>query len=1560
MKKKALAIALAFMLVFQLSGYAGFVNQADAALIGSDILTGVELYQKDPSDDKTVIASVYRNFQPYIDEGYQIELGTTLYLDYSWELPEGHDYKSGDTFTFTLPPEFDMHSGIPRESLLNDDGDEIGHFQLTKGAIGSPSEVTMTFNDKIENDVVGGKLQLWVFLSKSSVNNKTTVPITFEVAGRSEVLPVSIKPNTNIAASKNGVATPPTNPQNIKWTIDVNLNLKKVNNAKVADIIPAGLSYNNDLKVYNLVVDTDGKATQGSELTSFSGATYSDQNLNVNFGNISTAYRIEYSTKIDSYSTTDFTNTAEFTGDNIPTVPLSKKVENTRGELLKKKESPSYDAATQRIKWRIQYNFGEEEIANAKIVDLMTDKHRLVPETLKIYPIGDVNNANNSIGAELASGYSVSTAVTSTDFTNAGLNPADYNTADKNGFILTINNTNQTAYYIEYETEPTEQLYDTVTIYNETWSDGKHVDANRRIDQKFYSKSAYGANFADRTVNWEIKVNEIKNNVTNLSFTDEFVSDLQMVPGTLVIKQNGTVTNSVYTITYNPVGETDITKIKGFTIDFPNGDDSYTINYKTKYDFTDGKYNGQNYGNKGTWGATDPVNGSIVKSNTANFDAKSFTANNGYKEGAYNRLDKVITWDLYINYNSKTMSNVTITDPLAGVEKYVGTSLEVYEMDVLSNGNPSIGALVPATEYTFTEPSAANNNTLTVKFNQTIDSPYYITFKTDLEGELLNNLNIVNRATLSADGYGSKVLEKTVNIPHAGEYIAKEGSQNATDPYLLNWTIYINRGQSTVANAQVYDIPSKGQILDKASFVLYDTKLVSNNVVINNEVDPDLYTIDFKEINDSSVDSNETFTLTFKDVISTPYILKYNSAVDAKHGDKVTNKAAFSALGVSEKWQDNPSSVTLALSGGSGTGSGLRGDLKVVKSDVDTGELLSGAKFTLTKISNNEAITPETTETNTDGEIEFKNLRYGTYTLQETQAPTGYQISNATGYQITINQKSELIFDVTNKAIEGSLKVVKQDEATAEKLAGAEFTLKNAAGDVVDTKTTDANGELLFTGLRYGNYTLIETNAPFGYSINGTGDTPITINSEVVQTKTIDNKAKTGSLKIVKTDSDDASPLAGVQFTLTSNTDSTKVYTKTTNASGELVFDQLRYGTYTLKETAAPYGYAIIGNGEYQVTINAENEQLMPIQNQPLYGELKVVKTDEDTGKLLAGAEFTLTNNSDQQLIATETTDANGEIVFSNLRYGSYTLKETKAPNGYDLIGSGAYQVTINSETVVTQDVTNKPLYGSLLIVKTDKADGKPLEGAEFSLTRDSDNALIGSVTTDINGAASFTGLNYGTYTLKETKAPNGYYVSGNGEYPVTISSESAQTVTVENTVVPPATPEPTPTPTPTPTTPVTTPTPAPTTEATPAPTPVAPTATPAPTSTPTKIVTKENTPFKGEIEVPEGSTTKEGTTPTNGKVTVSPDGKWTYTPNPGYIGPDRFSIILVDEFGDEEEIWIEIEVEEIPFGTITVPVDKLPKTGETATWPFQLLGLIMLISGMTMVIARRRRQTKA
>ncbi|MGL4873760.1 MAG: MSCRAMM family protein, partial [Clostridium sp.] len=137
----------------------------------------------------------------------------------------------------------------------------------------------------------------------------------------------------------------------------------------------------------------------------------------------------------------------------------------------------------------------------------------------------------------------------------------------------------------------------------------------------------------------------------------------------------------------------------------------------------------------------------------------------------------------------------------------------------------------------------------------------------------------------------------------------------------------------------------------------------------------------------------------------------------------------------------------------------------------------------------------------------------------------------------------------------------------------------------------------------------------------------------------------------------------------------------TTNKDGVATLGNLPWGSYTVKETVAPVGYKL---NEAVQTVNINNKNVSNVQkvtvtDGQVLGQIQIVKTNEAGNKKLAGAEFTVTGPN--KFSKTVTTDKNGVADLSNLAWGTYTIKETKAPVGYNL-NSDSQQVVVNAGSV--------------------------------------------------------------------------------------------------------------------------------------------------------------------------------------------------------------------------------------------------------------------------------------
>ncbi|MCC2495216.1 choice-of-anchor A family protein [Bacillus cereus] len=452
----------------------------------------------------------------------------------------------------------------------------------------------------------------------------------------------------------------------------------------------------------------------------------------------------------------------------------------------------------------------------------------------------------------------------------------------------------------------------------------------------------------------------------------------------------------------------------------------------------------------------------------------------------------------------------------------------------------------------------------------------------------------------------------------------------------------------------------------------------------------------------------------------------------------------------------------------------VTGQFEIVKVDAeDKTKVLSDAEFEVYK----DGKKVDTLRTDKTGKVVSQKLEPGKYTLKETRAPQGYKLLKEE-IEVVVEANKLVEVQIENAKELGSLQVIKKDAESGTVLAGAEFKLKNEAGQVVgEAKTTNKEGVVKFENLVPGKYTLEETKAPEGYkALEVTVEVNVVANEVVKQEVT--NEKVTGQFEIVKVDANDKTKLlSGAEFEVYK--DGKKVAELKTDESGKVMSPKLPLGEYTVKETKAPAGYKL-SNKEWKVTIQNEKEVVkVEAENEKILGSLQIIKMDDkDQTKRLAGAQFTLKDAKGNVVKEGLTTDKSGTVKVDGLVPGEYTLEETKAPEGYELTKQ-IIHVTVDGEKVVDVKVTNSKSLGQFEIVKVDAEDKtKVLSDAEFEVYKD--GKKVDTLRTDKTGKVISQKLEPGTYTLKETKAPQGYKLLKE-EIEVVVEANKVVEVQVEN-----------------------------------------------------------------------------------------------------------------------------------------------------------------------------------
>lgn len=243
-----------------------------------------------------------------------------------------------------------------------------------------------------------------------------------------------------------------------------------------------------------------------------------------------------------------------------------------------------------------------------------------------------------------------------------------------------------------------------------------------------------------------------------------------------------------------------------------------------------------------------------------------------------------------------------------------------------------------------------------------------------------------------------------------------------------------------------------------------------------------------------------------------------------------------------------------------------------------------------------------------------------------------------------------------------SVNVVKIDKATGKAISGATLVIKNSNGQVVKTFTSSVSGTK-FNDLPAGNYTVQETVAPAGYKLNSE---PVSFtlpnDNSTQEVKVYNERVETGVI-INKVDKKTGNNIAGAKLVV-KDANKNIIQTFTSTVSGYEI-KNLANGTYTVEEIEAPAGYKLNSEPVSFTISDNQTSASVSIYNEPISPIVTINKVDSVTLKNIAGAEILVTNSNGEEVARfTSTSDS---YTLKDLTYGTYTVEEVTAPDGYFL-----------------------------------------------------------------------------------------------------------------------------------------------------------------------------------------------------------------------------------------------------------------------------------------------------
>lgn len=393
-----------------------------------------------------------------------------------------------------------------------------------------------------------------------------------------------------------------------------------------------------------------------------------------------------------------------------------------------------------------------------------------------------------------------------------------------------------------------------------------------------------------------------------------------------------------------------------------------------------------------------------------------------------------------------------------------------------------------------------------------------------------------------------------------------------------------------------------------------------------------------------------------------------------------------------------------------------------------------------------------------NGAINAKNKGYATTSISVNNSNSSMSLSSDKKYYVSnaigVTSSNISSYNVSlNGAPSGTIITNESGQQTTSLSPSAKFLVKVPADKLTST-SIDFTVNVSATGTVYKAYEYQPSN-PSRYqnvvaSVLSPETTPVSASAKL--------SIKTSKITIIKYDKEKGKALAGAKLVLKDS--SGKIITSWTSTTNAHVIKNLANGTYKIEETSAPKGYNKLEN-EITFKIDDNNrEQVIRVSNETTKGVVKILKIDKSTNKALAGAKLVLKDSTGKVINSwTSTTTAR---TIKNLPNGTYKIEEIEAPKGYKKLEKAITFTVDDDHKEFSFNISNEAKETVVTITKIDASTGEILPGAVL-IIKDSTGKEIAKFTTT-KEAYVLTNIKYGTYTIEEISAPEGYKLSSKKE----------------------------------------------------------------------------------------------------------------------------------------------------------------------------------------------------
>ena len=352
-----------------------------------------------------------------------------------------------------------------------------------------------------------------------------------------------------------------------------------------------------------------------------------------------------------------------------------------------------------------------------------------------------------------------------------------------------------------------------------------------------------------------------------------------------------------------------------------------------------------------------------------------------------------------------------------------------------------------------------------------------------------------------------------------------------------------------------------------------------------------------------------------------------------------------------------------------------------------------------------------------NGFAQTKDMPYGIYTVHQTKGWEGTEF--IADFDVNISENGQTYrYLINNAEFESYVKVVKVDSETGKTIpyegAGFEIydsnvqkismTFSYPTPTTIDTFYTNSEGYLITPEvLPYGEYSLVEVQAPYGYALDKT---------PVAFSVSLENAEKENSLTIVKVEKQNTAQKGKISVRKTGDifTSVTTASSAYTNENGEMIVNPT---TYT----------PVFADGDLSGTVF----QVIDVED---------IVTLDGTTRAYAG-----------DVVSEITTDENGYAETELLYLGKYEVREIKAPYGYVLNNEPKdVELTYAGQEFEVRDTVNT-------------AFENEYQSVRISLSKVMENdKLFG-----IYGKDNYTSIRFGLFAAEDITAADGSVIPADG-----------------------------------------------------------------------------------------------------------------------------------------------------------------------------------------------------